>query len=284
MKLLKIVSCIVLTGALSSLALADGQSAKLEKLYVDSGLELMINYMPSNIRQSIESEKSTIAPGENVPDEFWDLLLERVEDDFSPRDMKRVLMEDLAEGMTDQEIDKNLEWSNTSIGIKAKGLIEAVYSDEGTIALEQCMAGLAATPPAQDRMQQVRTLDELAQGTEFNLEIIKIMQSAIMTAANLSLPSQQQIPAEQINQQIDRLIDPIQGQLATYTQSSYICIFKPLSNDEMDLYLAELKEPHADRFYKAMVKGLKQAFFNGSFAFGKSVAQISRQLQDHQEI
>jgi len=233
MNFLKLSVCATLALFFSSLTLADGHSEKLEKLYIDSGLELMINYMPRAVSQGIE---------------------------------------------------KNLEWSNTPLGKKTKQLLESVYSDEGTVALDQCLAALATSPPDAARMKQVQALDELVQGTELNLEIIKIMQSAIATAANLSLPKQHQMPAEQINQQINSLIDPMRGELKAYTQSSYVCMYKPLSNGELDSFLSELEQPHADRFYQAMVKGIRQAFFNSSFAFGKSVAEISRQLEDQNEI
>jgi len=57
MSVLKIVGFIALSGIFSSLALADDESLKLEKLYVDSGLEILINYMPTSVKQGIENEK-----------------------------------------------------------------------------------------------------------------------------------------------------------------------------------------------------------------------------------
>ncbi len=290
MKFLKTIGCLVLSGFISSVALADTHSSTLEKLYVDSGLELLINSLPVSVRQSIESDKTTIAPDESVPEEYWQYLLEKVDVDFSADGMKRVIMEDLKDGLTEEEISKNIEWLSTPLGKKTKRISETVYSTEGAEDLDKCIADLETSsdadinPNAQQRVQQVKTLDELLQSTEVGLELIKTMQVAIATAGNLSLPSQLHLPIEEIAEPFDLFIDTIRKQLKAYTLSSYICIFDSLSNTEMDNYITELETPHATSFYKAMVKGLRQAFFNSSFAFGESVVKMSKQLEDHQEI
>ena len=130
----------------------------------------------------------------------------------------------------------------------------------------------------------MKSLDESLQATEVGLELIKTMQVAIATAGNLSLPTQLHLPIEEIAEPFDLFIDTLREQLRSYTESSYVCIFESLSNDEMGSYLAELETPHATSFYQAMVKGLKQAVFNSSFQFGESVVEISELLEDHQEI
>lgn len=284
MNFLNTAACIVLSVFVSSVALAEDESAILEKLYVDSGLEILIDYLPASVSQAIEAEKTTIAPEDRVPEEFWQLLLEKVADDFSPEQMKRVIFEDLRDGMTDEEINKNIDWVNTPLGKKTKRISETVYSVEGAANLEKCISELGVNPPSDLRSQQVKSLDESLQATEVGLELIKTMQVAIATAGNLSLPTQLHLPIEEIAEPFDLFIDTLREQLRSYTESSYVCIFESLSNDEMGSYLAELETPHATSFYQAMVKGLKQAVFNSSFQFGESVVEISELLEDHQEI
>jgi len=290
MNFLKTVGCIALSGFMSSVALAEDKSAILEKLYVDSGLELLINFLPISVREGIENERASIAPDDSVPEEFWNYLLDKVEVDFSADGMKRVIMEDLKDGMTDEEIRKNIEWLNTPLGKKTKQISETVYSTEGSEKLDKCISELATNsngdtdPNTERRVEQVKALDELLQSTEVGLELIKTMQVAIATAGNLSLPNQLHLPIEEIAEPFDLFIDTIRQQLKAYTQSSYICIFESLSNAEMNSYITELETPHSTSFYEAMVKGLRQAFFNSSFAFGESVVEISKQLEDHQEI
>ena len=284
MNFLNTAACTVLSVFVSSVALAEDESAILEKLYVDSGLEILIDYLPASVSQAIEAEKTTIAPEDRVPEEFWQLLLEKVADDFSPEQMKRVIFEDLRDGMTDEEINKNIDWVNTPLGKKTKRISETVYSVEGAANLEKCISELGVNPPSDLRSQQVKSLDESLQATEVGLELIKTMQVAIATAGNLSLPTQLHLPIEEIAEPFDLFIDTLREQLRSYTESSYVCIFESLSNDEMGSYLAELETPHATSFYQAMVKGLKQAVFNSSFQFGESVVEISELLEDHQEI
>jgi len=42
--------------------------------------------------------------------------------------MKRVIMEDLKDGLTEEEISKNIEWLSTPLGKKTKRISETVYS------------------------------------------------------------------------------------------------------------------------------------------------------------
>ena len=148
MNFLNTAACTVLSVFVSSVALAEDESAILEKLYVDSGLEILIDYLPASVSQAIEAEKTTIAPEDRVPEEFWQLLLEKVADDFSPEQMKSVIFEDLRDGMTDEEINKNIDWVNTPLGKKTKRISETVYSVEGAANLEKCISELGVNPPS----------------------------------------------------------------------------------------------------------------------------------------
>lgn len=279
-----LIALIALIGFFSTVTLAQERAMLIEKLYKDSGLEPMVNALPISIAQGIEGQKSAISQGQDLPDKFWQLLLERISEDFSAENIKRVMLDDLDNGLTDQEIKANLDWSQTQLGKKAKQLSESVYSDEGVAKLNQCMLKPGLNPPDENRVEQVEALNELLKATELTMEMVKITQIASATAANLSLPKHLQMPTQQINEQINGLVDPMHEQMRSLTLTSYYCIFESFSNEEMDDYLVELEKPHSQSFYQAIVKGLKQSFYNGTFNFGESVVEISKQLADFREL
>jgi hypothetical protein len=246
----------------------------LNELYTKSGMEKQNRELPSILQIGFEQGMRIDSSSAKLNPATASEISKSIAASFSPDDLKKDVLDVFRGQLTDKDIEAILKWLDSPTGKKCTQLEEDANSPYNISKREEYEASLKDAPPDQKRLDLARKLNQATNAVESSLAIAINMQMAIMTAINLSLPVEKQMPFTKMKQDIAESRPKMKELLEPQVLVGTLFTYRSLSEEELNAYIDFLSTKTGKKYTAAATEGLKKALENGSVRWGKAIADI----------
>ena len=177
-------------------------------------------------------------------------VLDIIKDSFDPGSANKKLIAYSKKRMNKQIVAEVLAWFKTPLGRKITDAENVTSSAEAQKDMVRYISNLQNNPPSQDRVLVLEKFVEASGVVEISADMgIKLLKG-MNVSINLALPEERRIDKERIETIIEKakpaLVQQLRHQL---TLGSYF-IYRNISNEDLEGYIAFLKSDSGSKFFK----------------------------------
>ncbi|MDD4921249.1 MAG: hypothetical protein PHS30_02090 [Bacteroidales bacterium] len=251
----KLFTCIVLT-LMSIPSFAQSSQKTVLELMVKSGTTAQIKQFDDILNAKIKENKSAF---EN--EEIYKKFVSVMSAELNSKNGEKYFIEYFALYTKEDSLKKIISIYNSPL-LAEITKVELESTDPSK--QQEMMAftqSLKNTPPSQERIQQLVTLNNVLGSSEITVRILKNMVKSMAKGINSSLPKEQQMSLSELEQKTAsafpaNFTQQMQNQIITISLFTY----KGVSNDKLNNYINIWKSPIGQYFIKENFKAFDYAF------------------------
>lgn len=248
-------------------AATDEQKILVRDVIKLSGLQHEIQQLPQQVLAGFDQQ------GRKLPVEEHTALRQALATSFDAAMLERQITQELEASLRPEIIRATLKWLRSDLGQKVTKLEEAASHPKALEELRAFAKQLEKAPPAQDRIQLIRRIDQASNGTELLLDISESLALSVASAYEATLPAAQRTGLEQIRSQLARQRDTVRQQLQNHVWMSLLRTYRTLPQEELRQYVQFLETEEGLNFYTQSNIALKGAL-------EISITRVSRTMMD----
>lgn len=274
-----VISSVLLAGA----ALAAVQDLP-EELYIKSGMEKQIQQVPnligSDFEQALLQDKNLQKMNRGTMVAIKGLI----RDAFAAGHLKKSIIREIEAGISQDAMQSVIDWLDSPLGQKCTRLEESAVTVEAMQAIQQFAMQLEKNPPSAQRLEQVQKLDQAIGATEHHINLTMNTQLAVTSAVVATLPQEKQVPLAHIKAQIEKARPQIAAAVQMHILVSFLYTYKPLTDTELDGYIAFANSKEGVMYHRATIAGFKKAILEASLKLGNSIGELLAQANEQEAI
>ena len=201
-----------------------------------------------------------------------------------PPHLKKTIIEQIEAGLGQDDIKAVIEWLDSPLGRKCTRLEEAASTPEAYTEIENFAARLGDNPPAQDRLQLVQSLDASVGATEMMVTLSMNTQLAVATAILASLPTDGEIPFEELEKQVEQSRPYFESAFKTQVMVGFLYTYQSLTNDELEKYIGFANSEVGTKYHRVTIAGFKKAMVRASLRWGEAIGELLAVTKNQSEI
>ncbi len=253
-------------------AVAESQSDLIPELMERSGLNEQIELLPEAMAQGL-AQGGVGSEIELTPEDVAKLQ-RAVRRSYSPGVMKAVVTAHLRKHLDTSDAESVLGWFNSPLGRKITALEIESSKPEAQAELEKFAANFAQHNIPKEKVALIRKLESalnaIDSATDIALNMAKVGAAAALAASSRddlsSLPH--------VMSQVEKARPAIRDQLKQLILVSMLHTYHTLTLEEINQYLEYAQTESGSAFNRVGLEGLKKAFNDAGFYFGKSLAEV----------
>jgi hypothetical protein len=279
----KIILFTIFLFMLPAIAHTQNQNKLIQSLYLKSGMDKQIKQLPYLIQSDVDQALNKDDRINQLPRQAKSAISGSVKEAFAAERLKKIIIKEVKESMTLEDIGMVLKWLESPLGKKCTRLEEDASSPKALSEVQKFAAQLQQAPPASNRLDVLRRLDDAVKATETNVEITMNAQLAMAFAVVKSLPEEQQKSLEDIVAQIEKNRPQVEAMMRSQTLLFALYIYRDLTNAELEKYIQFATSPAGNKYHVATISGFKKALLDGSIKWSESITNILNQSKHRSE-
>jgi hypothetical protein len=177
---------------------------------------------------------------------------------FNAQEIRRKVEEDLGQGMSRVQLEKVLQWYETSLGERISKAEAQASSPSAWKAIEARAPALIAEYRGTNREALFARFDQATRATESTVDTAMAVQLALASA--MSVFKGQNGPSfEQIRQQIESQRTMLRDRVEQQVYGAYLYTYHDFTNTEMKKYISFMESDPGSRFSRVVTDSVQQA-------------------------
>lgn len=240
-------------------------SAKLRNLLSLVGFDTSLASIPSGIIHSMEN-----SPALDVDESMREAIGELVTMYFAPSGMKQSIVDNMANALSDAQLDELSAYYSEGLGKRATELEIAAQQPgmEELVETEGLEIFQRLTDSKDERLLSYQRIVQstmgLEVGTALGMNVLYAMLSGMMGSPQLPYS----LTDEEILEIVNRQSEQIRAQLTAAIFVNIAYTYREMSIDDVDAYATFLESDVAQTFYSSMLKAIQSALLPRARAFG----------------
>lgn len=256
-------------------AMAHGNKTDLVKeLYAKSGMAEQIRQIPHIFFDGFEQAVEMHVRLKRLPRGIIKAYRASLEKNFAAEDIKNRILAECTEKLSALDLEKILEWLDSSIGRKFTQLEKASSTAEGFSNMWRSEDQKHKASPPEDRLEALRKMDALLRATDTGIEMAMKTQLMVLIALVAHLPSEKQPETDELVAAIQKNRSIFEDALYEETQVFFRYTYHTVTTVELEKYIAFASSPAGGRYYQAVSTGLNKALLEGCCKWRASIADI----------
>jgi hypothetical protein len=237
------------------------------RLYKESGMQSQLKSMSGAFDQGF----NRVAP--EMPKETLNDLIQMGKDSFNEPTMAKIIVAHLNDKMTDDEMQKVLDWQSSKTAKKITRLENEAATPDGQQKLMAYAQQLATKQPSKSYIAQIQQLAVASKSVDLAVEIASNMQYSMGAGMAMANADGKPVDLDALAAQINKAKPQLQQQIAQYIMVSMLYTYQDLSEQELKDYIAFVSSPVGNSFYAAMFGGIDKAFVKVGQHYGKALGE-----------
>ncbi|MHC1728869.1 MAG: DUF2059 domain-containing protein [Syntrophobacteraceae bacterium] len=254
--------------------------ALVRELYAKSGMEKQLRDLPLVIQAALEREAREDDDVQKLPANVRSAIQESAKKAFSPESMKKSILPELREKLTDREIKIILEWLDSPLGKKCTQLEENASTAEAMAEMEHYATQMRSNPPAAGRLNVLRQLDSATKMTESAVEMAINTQVAVTLAIMATFPRELHKSFDDVAREIEENRSKIESEVRSETLVSLLYTYRSLTEAEIKRYTQFAASPAGEKFNTVSISAFKKAFLDSSIRWGRGIGEEMQQMSN----
>lgn len=244
----------------------DISKGSLDKLMVLSGLNKQMSELPNMVINGME-ESST--QESEMPDVIYNDFKKAIEKSFLPADILKIISQEIKQNFSEAEARKILEWYESDIGRKITKAEEAASTPA---ALEEMRRQAAFLISDQERLALAEKIENVTHGTDMVMRMNENTSMAVFSAFASTKEQGRQEDMKAFKAQLSEKMQESKPQIREMIIVSNIYSLKDIDIAGIEKYIKFMEIPAAQKFNKAVMKGMEKAFAQSTEKLVKSMA------------
>ena len=262
-----VLAAILITGTANC-----ADKAKLELLYKKSGMEKQNAEFPALVKMGFDQARANNPASAELPDYTLQAIYRNIRYAYDPEQMKKIMLKHLGEKLSAKDLTRVLRWLNSPIGINCTRLEEEASTPEAMVEIQRFAGQLQSSPPSEERLETVTSLDKAVRATEFAVEASINTQIAIVTAITATLPTEQQTSIEELVSLIQRSRPELEAVLHNQTLISFLYTYRSMPISDLKNYIGFARTQAGQNYHSAAIEGLQEALLKAAISMGEAIA------------
>jgi Uncharacterized protein conserved in bacteria (DUF2059) len=279
----KICLWAIFLSLLPIISYAQNQNSPIQELYIKSGLEVQLGQIPASIQAKFDQSIEEQGGAQKLPKAVLSDMKASIAVAFAPEGLKEVILAELSEKLTAQDIKEALNWFDSPVGRKCTKLEEAASAPEAQKEIVQYAARLKDSPPSAERLKAVRGLDSAVKATESAVDIAINSQVAIAMAVIATFPVERQRSLEDVSREAEKARPVLESAVRSYVLVSQLYTYESLSEAEIERYTEFAKSPVGLKFGSTFTTALKKALLRGAVKWGRLIGESIKGIQSNSD-
>jgi len=259
-----------------------GNSA-VQELYVKSGMEKQTEQLPSMMQAVMDQPSSEDDQLRKLPRNVLSVMRASIPRAFAPERLKEVMLAELTDKLSDQDIKELLQWFDSPLGKKCTQVEEAASTAAAQAEMKKFAAGLQSSPPTEERLKVLRELDSAAKITESAIEMAINTQVAFALGVIATLPLEQQKRPDDVARDLEETRPEVEAAVRSEIFISDLFTYRSLSEAEIKQYTGFAKSPAGSKFNLVGTAALKKAMNEGAVKWGQLIGDAIKEMAGNSE-
>lgn len=264
---------VLLVGASFSLAADEGKAnrALIEEVLELYGVKEQVAQVPLLLQAQLDRER------DQHPPEVYQALRQAFAQAYRAEALYEKVMAHFEAAATTEQLLAAREWLRTPLSQKMTRLEAAAGTPQAQEEMQEFAAGLEANPPSSDRVALAQELDEAVGATDTTIAISVATVRAVVKGVQPLLPSDQQMPEEEIEHEVMQLEAELQQTMKYGTWLSFLYTYRSVSDQELADYLAYWQSAEGRWLSRTAGDALLEAITAAAEDAGKRIAGAALQ-------
>jgi hypothetical protein len=258
--LLQVALSFVLLTALPVSADPPADEAMISELMELSGLTEQIPHLPQAYMTFVDQlfvglERQRHPVPKRLQLQIRQSFITALKPERLDQDIRRRLVGSLSQDTT----IATLAWLRSDLGKKITVLEVSTGSSERSLELATFVLQLQLEGPSPERLQLVRRVEEVVQGSELATESLETVALAVSAAVEAALAKDHQQGEEKIKTQLDSVRSNLNGMFQQARLLQVLFTYRTLTDEELNRYVEFLEAPTGREMTKVVNGALQGA-------------------------
>lgn len=245
----------------------------IDELIIKSGLQQQVEQFPDLVKAGADQ---SLNQNSKLTLEQKTGLETAIVQAFDPTLMLKTIKENVASGLTQDDINAILVWLNSSLGQKITLLEEQSSTEEGYKKMQEFAQGLANNPPDPKRVAVIGRLDVAAHLTENDVKMR--MDMALAMAESMATAfGQKDFSKEALVSALEQKRPQIESSAKQNVIIGGLFTYQNLTDDELQQYINFYTSKEGQKYTNVTSEGLSQSIHDASERSGKALGQYAKQ-------
>ncbi|KPP99957.1 DUF2059 domain-containing protein [Marinobacter sp. HL-58] len=177
---------------------------------------------------------------------------------FSPEEIRAQVVEDLDQGLDDQQLNSVLSWYETPLAEKISRMEVAASRPAAWKQVEAAAAGLQEKYEGSERETLFERFDRAARATESTVDTTVAVQLGLASAM-AAFNGNKGASFEQLQQKIESQRGMLRGMVAQQVYTGYLYTYQQLSNSELKDYIEFLESDAGSAFTRVVTNSIQRS-------------------------
>lgn len=236
-----------------------------------SGMDQPIKTLPQNI--DMLSKQGTLSSGQPELDKK---AIQLLKESFNPQQANNKLVRYCQKNMSENMLKEVVPWLRSPEARKITRAENAMHSPGAQIELAAFLSDLQNEPPPQERVVIMEEFVESANMVNNAVDLAMEVFKGITVSMNLAFPEEKRLDKSRILSLVERIKPTIANQLKQQIRLSVYYIYRDISNEELDAYIAFLNSESGSQFNQIATDAVTQVLVD---YFKEVGAKIASSLQ-----
>lgn len=269
-KRLQITLLSVLFICLSTVAQSKEQT--VETLMEKTGSTAMFKDMDKMIDTQINGSKSKFGEKEDF-DKFSNIM----KSGFSGKKLEEYFVQYFSKYTNEDTLKSVIKMYEQPLMQEISKIEKAAGSPENQQEMISFISGLSSNPPAAERSELIKRLDNAMGGSEMFVHVLENMIMSMAAGANQALPAdKRQDPAELNKLMKNAFTEAIKEQFKSQLISVWLYTYKDVDNEKLNKYIQIWESAEGKYYLKSSVVALDYTFSKMGEEIGKAIADSAK--------
>ena len=209
-----------------------------------------------------------------MPPQVYEYLVPLLKDAYQADRIKRQLLARFNKSLEPSCIEAVLSWLRSPLGRKVTKLEEAASTPEGVRQMTMYAAMIQSDPPPQERLRLVERLDEAIKATDLMLDMATITVNETMNGVIAAMPQQLDMDPATLSRYLKTHRAEMREQFQKAVMNTFLYTYQPLSNGELEEYVAFAESEHGRRYHEVLVDEMAKIQLDASYYVAKGMNSL----------
>lgn len=209
-----------------------------------------------------------------MPPQVYEYLVPILKDAYQADRIKRHLLARFQKSLDPACIEAVLSWLRSPLGRKITKLEEAASTPEGVRQMTMYAAMLQSDPPPQERLRLVERLDEAIKATDLMLDMATITVNETMNGVVAAMPQQVDMDPVTLSRHLKTHREEMRKQFQKAATTTFLYAYQPLSDKELEEYIAFAESEHGKRYHKVVHEEFKEIQLDAAYHVAKGMNSL----------
>ncbi|MGD8228053.1 MAG: DUF2059 domain-containing protein [Desulfobacteraceae bacterium] len=249
---------------------AQDKEARILELWELSGLQKQVAQLDD---LSVAGLNEQYQAG-RMPTQVYEYLVPLLKDAYQADRIKRQLLARFEKSLDPACIEAVLNWLQSPLGRKITKLEEGASTPEGVRAMTVYAAMIQSDPPPQTRLRLVKRLDEAIKATDLMLDMATITVNETMNGVVAAMPQQLDMDPATLSRHLKTHREEMRKQFQKAVKTSFLYAYQPLSNEELEEYIAFAESEHGRRYHEVLLDEMKRIQMDAAYYVAKGMNSL----------